>query len=115
MKKISVEIQPQKNLEFSIIGNKGHLTEFLDVINKYREIKIINFQKASFERHNVLSSFTDKQRETTLIAKKNGYYDYPRAINYFQLSEKMEICKTTAIEHIRKTEKCLIPQILIGY
>jgi len=109
------EIQPQKKLELGIIGDNINLIKFLDIIKKYGELKIISFQKAAFENYNVLSSLTNKQRETLLLAKKNGYYDYPRAINGFQLSEKMGISKATTIEHLRKAEKRLISQVLVGY
>lgn len=112
---IKFDLEPQKNLELSIIGDNKHLAEFLEIIKKYGEIRIISFKKAAFESHNVLSNLTNKQRETLLIAKKNGYYDYPRAINGFQLSEKMGISKATTIEHLRKAEKRLISQVLIGY
>jgi len=108
------EIQPNK-LQLSVIGENDKLTEFLKVIKKYGELKIISYQKAAFENHNILSSLTDKQRETLLTAKKHGYYDYPRAINGFQLSEKMGISKATAIEHLRKAEIRLISQILVEY
>jgi len=102
-------------LQLSVIGENDKLTEFLKVIKKYGELKIISYQKAAFENHNILSSLTDKQRETLLTAKKHGYYDYPRAINGFQLSEKMGISKATAIEHLRKAEIRLISQILVEY
>jgi len=109
------EIQPKKKLQLSVIGENEKLTEFLKVIKKYGELKIISYQKAAFENHNILSSLTDKQRETLLTAKKHGYYDYPRAINGFQLSEKMGISKATTIEHLRKAEIRLISQILLEY
>ena len=109
------EMQPQKKLQLSIIGENEKLTEFLKVIKKYGELKIISYQKAAFDNHNILSSLTVKQRETLLTAKKNGYYDYPRSINGFQLSEKMGISKATTIEHLRKAEIRLISQILVEY
>ena len=91
------------------------MSKFLEAIKKYGEIQRINLKKAVYEEHQVFWTLTNKQREILLVAKKNGYYNYPREINSYQLSEKVGISKATIIEHLRKAENRLISQILVGY
>jgi hypothetical protein len=112
---LTFEIKSNNKIMCSVFGDKKSLTMFLKIIKKYGIVKIISFKKAEFENHYILSSLTNKQRETLLIAKKNGYYDYPRAINGYQLSKIIGISKATTIEHLRKAEKRLISQIFVGF
>ncbi len=98
-----------------VIGENKQLKRLLEVFRSFADVKIISYRSAVFEKHDILSSLTTKQRNIILIAKNNGYYEYPREINVNQLSEKIGISKSTTVEHLRKAEKQLISQILIGY
>jgi hypothetical protein len=110
-----IDIFPYNKIIIGIIGENKQLNKFIEIIKSYGNIKIVSYSNAVFEKHHILSSLTNKQREIILAAKNNGYYEYPRAINVNQLSEKMGISKSTTIEHLRKAEKRLISKILIGY
>jgi predicted DNA binding protein len=111
----ALRIEPKKKVTISVIGENQNLSKFLEIIKKYGEIQKINLKKAVYEEHQAFWTLTNKQREIILFAKKNGYYNYPREINSYQLSEKVGISKATIIEHLRKAENRLISQILVGY
>ena len=99
----------------SCIGNEIDLKKFLDLIKYTGEIKRISFQKASYEGSDILSCLTDKQKEALIEANKLGYYDYKRKTNLDNLSNKLDISKSTVAEHLRKAESRIISHILVGY
>jgi hypothetical protein len=100
----------------SVIGDQKNLTSFIELV-KTQVGKVLNlrFQKAAYQKHDILSVLTDKQREILIAANQYGYYDYPKKINAEQLSQKVNISKATLLQHLRKAEGRLLANILAGY
>jgi predicted DNA binding protein len=73
------------------------------------------FKKAAYQRHDILSVLTEKQREIIITAQKHGYYRYPRKIKPEELAKKIGISKGTAIEHLRKGEERIMEDIVAGH
>jgi len=99
----------------SAIGKQNSISFFIDYIKKIGTIIKISYVKPIYFGSNILSCLTEKQRKTILMAKKLGYYEYPRKINSEKLAEKLGISTPTVIEHLRKAEIRLLDQILTGY
>jgi hypothetical protein len=99
----------------SAIGKQNSISFFIDYIKKIGTIIKISYVKPIYFGSNILSCLTEKQRKTILMAKKLGYYEYPRKINSEKVAEKLGISTPTVIEHLRKAEIRLLDQILIGY
>jgi hypothetical protein len=102
-------------MTISVTGTEKNLKKFLEVIKNLGEIKSISFKKATFNEQTILSCLTEKQKEILIVAKKNGYYSYPRKINSQELSEKIGLSKPTVVQHLRKAEVRLVSNILTGY
>ena len=51
---------------------------------------------------------SDRQREVFELARKRGYYDYPREVSGSELADEFGIAKTTFHEHLRKAEATLL-------
>jgi len=51
---------------------------------------------------------SDRQREVFELARKRGYYDYPRAVSGSELADELGIAKATFHEHLRKVEATLL-------
>jgi predicted DNA binding protein len=106
----------QDKITATVIGENENLNKFLEML-KRDEVKILNMKitKAAYQKHDLLSVLTEKQRNILISAHKCGYYDYPKRINSQQLAEKVEIGKATLVQHLRKAEGRLLGEILAGY
>ena len=90
--------------------------KFIELVKKdVGEIINMKFQRAAYQKHDILSVLTDKQKEIVLAAKKHGYYDYPKKINSEDLAKRIGLSKATTLEHLRKAEERLMESILEGY
>jgi hypothetical protein len=101
---------------FSVIGDNKNLNKFIELIKEHAgTIENMSFKKAAYQKHDILTVLTDKQKEIMIAAKKHGYYKYPRKINSGELAQKIGLSKGTTLEHLRKAEERLMENILVGY
>jgi predicted DNA binding protein len=101
---------------YSIIGAQHDLLKYIELIKTYAGTIInMTFHKASYQKHDILSVLTNKQKDILITAHKYGYYKYPKKINSNRLSEKVKISRATLLEHLRKAEERLMDDILAGY
>jgi DNA-binding transcriptional ArsR family regulator len=100
----------------SVLGDQKDLKKIIAVIKPNAE-RIINmtFKRAAYQKKDVLSVLTEKQKETIIAAFDHGYYDYPKKITSEELSKKVNISKGTLMEHLRKAEGRLLKEILTGH
>ena len=99
----------------SVIGSHDNLNRFIETMKKMGNVVNMTFKKAEYQKQDILSVLTEKQRKILVTANKYGYYDYPKKINSEQLSEKVNISKSTLIQHLRKAKGRLIKNIVAGY
>lgn len=99
----------------SFTGENKGIKKLLNIFKKLNILNEISFQKAVFTENNILSCLTERQKEIVTVAKKNGYYEFPRRITAEKLSRKLGISKATTIEHLRKAENRIISHITTGY
>ena len=100
----------------SFIGAQKNLLKFVELVKSHiGEIKNISIKQAAYQKQDILSILTEKQREALAAAYKHGYYDIPRKISSERLSEKVNISKPTLMEHLRKAERRILVEIMAGY
>ncbi|MCK5038971.1 MAG: helix-turn-helix domain-containing protein, partial [Thermoplasmata archaeon] len=100
----------------SFIGAQQNLMKFVEMVRSHvGEIKNISFKKAAYQKQDILTILTGKQREVLAAAYEHGYYDIPRRISSERLSEKVKISKPTLIEHLRKAERRILAEIMAGH
>ena len=105
----------KEKLVVSVTGNEENLRRIRELFKDISEIKKISFVKSVYNEQTILSCLTEKQRKVMIVAKKNGYYNYPRKINSEELSKKIGLSKPTVVQHLRKAEGRIVANILAGY
>jgi hypothetical protein len=60
------------------------------------------------ERERRLGTLTPTQRDVFELAREEGYYQWPRGVSTRDLAAKLDISKTTLLEHLRKAEAKLL-------
>ncbi|MHC1680548.1 MAG: helix-turn-helix domain-containing protein [Methanomassiliicoccales archaeon] len=99
----------------SFISGQKDMMKFVEVVKAHIG-KVVNmtFKQSTYEKKDILSVLTDKQREIMTAAYRYGYYDLPKGIGSEQLSEKVNISKPTMLEHLRKAERRIFTEIFAG-
>jgi predicted DNA binding protein len=99
----------------SFISSQHDMKRFVEMV-KARVGKVVNisFKQSTYEKKQILSILTDKQREIMSAAYRYGYYDIPTGITSERLAQKMNISKPTLLEHLRKAERRILTEILAG-
>ncbi|UCC93680.1 MAG: helix-turn-helix domain-containing protein [Thermoplasmata archaeon] len=99
----------------SVIGNDENLRRYVDLVKEViGTVGEMSFTKAAYQRHEILSVLTDRQRELLVTAHKHGYYEYPKRINTEGLAERVDISRPTLVQHLRKAEGRLMDELLTG-
>lgn len=99
----------------SFISNQKDMMKFIEVVKAYiGKVVNISFKQSTYEKKDLLSVLTGKQREIMTAAYRYGYYDIPKGISSEQLSEKVNISKPTLLEHLRKAERRIFTEMLAG-
>lgn len=100
---------------YSVIGPEESLRRYVDLLKRIiGRIDGLSFQRAAYQRHDILSVLTKKQREILLAAHRFGYYDYPRKVSSERLSSRVDVSRSTMVEHLRKAEGRIMDEILTG-
>ncbi len=99
----------------SFISGQKDMISFVELVKAHIG-KVVNltFKQSAYEKKDLLSVLTDKQRQIMVAAYRSGYYDIPTRISSERLSKMMNISKPTLLEHLRKAERRIITEILAG-
>jgi DNA-binding XRE family transcriptional regulator len=100
----------------SVIGDNENLTRFVELMKTTMgKIENMTFKKAVYQKHDMLSVLTDKQKNVLIAAQKHGYYANPRKIKSEDLAKKIGLSKNTTLEHLRKAEERIMDNIVAGH
>lgn len=74
------------------------------------DINILGTKSASTEPTGTVegSALTERQREVLELARRQGYYAWPRGTSATKLAVELDVTKATVLEHLRKAEAKLL-------
>ena len=99
----------------SFMSSQKDLMKFVEMTQAgVGDVKKISFKKATYDKKDILSVLTDKQRQVMVAAHQNGYYDIPKRIGSDDLAKKLGLSVPTLLEHLRKAEKGVMAEIMAG-
>ena len=109
--------QSEGMIVLSFIGAEANLRRFVAMLREFPigKIRNLTFKRAAYQRKDLLSVLTDRQREVMVAAYRYGYYDLPKGISSVRLSERVGLSKPTMLEHLRKAERRILAEIMAGY
>lgn len=106
----------EDRIVISFISAQKDLTRFVEMVRKYiGKVTKITLKQAKYQKKEILSVLTDKQREILTAAYRNGYYDIPKRIGSEGLSRKFNLSRPTLLEHLRKAERRILAEIMAGH
>jgi predicted DNA binding protein len=100
----------------SFISSQKDLMRFVELAREHiGKVRIITVKEATYQRKDILSALTDRQRGVMIAAHGHGYYDIPRRIGSGRLAELLGISRPTLLEHLRKAEARILAEIMAGH
>ena len=105
----------EERFVMSAIGDDMDLARFMDGVRKHvGEVTKMSLTRAAYQRRDILTVLTDRQREVLTVANQYGYYDYPRGVSSEKLAARVGISKPVMLQHLRKAEKRIMADIFAG-
>jgi len=100
----------------SFISGQREMMRFAEMVREHvGRITKMTFKQATYDKKDLLSVLTDKQRGIMMAAFRHGYYDIPKRISSERLSHQVNISRPTLLEHLRKAERRILAEIMAGY
>lgn len=96
-----------------VTADRKSVNQRLDVLEEEKGaeinvIKIMSDPEFGSEPAPKAEQLSQRQREMFLLACEMGYYSWPRETTTREMAEKLDISKTTFLEHLRKAEAKLL-------
>ena len=114
-KPISINDKGEENWEIAS-WNKMYIIKFIEDVKKisnYVNVKFIkNTKLTDIYYTRLLPGLSKKQKESIILAFKEGYYNYPRKIDLHALSKIMKVSVPTFREHLKRAEEKLLPDLI---
>lgn len=101
----------------TLVGTETEISKVLELSKKYAEElphKILALASLKPESESLLSRLTRKQSQALLLAYDLGYYDVPRKISSEKLANRLQVDKSTLVEHLRKAQRKLLAGVVEG-
>ena len=105
----------EDRMVISAIGDDRDLARLMDSVRKHvGDVVKMSMSRAAYQRRDILTVLTDRQREVLTVANQYGYYDYPRRASSEKLADRVGVSKPVLLQHLRKAEGRIMADIFAG-
>lgn len=105
----------EERFVISAIGTDRDLARLMEGVRRHvGEVTGMSMSRAAYQRRDILTVLTDRQREVLTAANRHGYYEYPRRVSSEKLAERVGISKPVLLQHLRKAEGRIMADIFAG-
>ncbi len=105
----------EERFVISAIGTDRDLARLMDTVRRHvGEVTRMSMSRAAYQRRDILTVLTDRQREVLTAANQWGYYEYPRRVTSEKLAKRVGISKPVLLQHLRKAEGRIMADIFAG-
>jgi len=98
-----------------VSASRNTIQERLDEIRREMEAEItiegMKSAQTSANQEQRTNQLSERQREVFELAQRGGYYEWPREKSATELASKVDISKTTFLEHLRKAEAKILGEL----
>lgn len=99
----------------SFMSSQKDLMRFVEIVKaNIGKVTNMTLRAARYQRKDILSVLTAKQREVLVAAYAHGYYDIPKRISSARLSQRLNVSRPTLLEHLRKAEARILAELMAG-
>jgi hypothetical protein len=105
----------EERFVLSAIGTDRDLASFMEGVKEHvGEVTSMSMSRAAYQRRDILTVLTDRQREVLTAANRYGYYEYPRRVSSEKLADRVGVSKPVLLQHLRKAEGRIMADIFAG-
>ncbi len=109
------ELVDSDRIRVHLMGREEDIRKLLQHVDKNQfPVSIVRLTPISLKSESNLAKLTVKQRQALLTAHSLGYYDLPKRVSSEELAGHLRLDKSTLLEHLRKAEKKVMTQVVIG-
>lgn len=108
-------IRVKDGYEYWTVIHNGRRTDVTERLDEIREEKDAEIDIWGIEETDILQGsgaqfdeLSERQREILQLARREGYYTWPRKISVTELAEGTDLSQATVLEHLRKAEAKLL-------
>jgi len=99
---------PDGSVDVRIVGPTAGLQAIVEAIPDGVETSIERVGEYDLGRRAIPGPLPPRQREALAVAMDAGYYEVPKEATRDEVAERLGCAPSTASEHLRKAEACLV-------
>ncbi|UTF55638.1 helix-turn-helix domain-containing protein [Natronosalvus rutilus] len=103
-----IEYGTHGEMLFEVAGEQDALQSLVANLPDHLSVSVNRLSEYDAYRESQVTALTDRQEEVLDVAREHGYYEIPRQTSVREIADELGCSKSTAANHLRKTEARLV-------